>query len=139
MATNISRISIHATPVKVWEYLVSPEKVKIWQFGSELITDWKVGNPIRFKSEWNGQTFEQWGTVLEYQKNKKLRYNLFAPRPDLEDIPENYFEMIYQLSEDRGITILEIVQIDNRPGAQQEEEQGEENPILKALKDLIEK
>jgi len=139
MATNISRLTINASKEKVWLALTNPDKVKAWQFGSDLITDWKVGNEIRFKSEWNGQIFEQWGTVVEFDPYEKLKYTLFAPRPDLEDKPENYFEMEYKLINIKNGTELTITQEDNRPGAKQEPEQGEENPVLKVLKDLIEK
>jgi len=139
MATNISRLTINASKEKVWLALTNPDKVKAWQFGSDLITDWKVGNEIRFKSEWNGQIFEQWGTVVEFDPYEKLKYTLFAPRPDLEDKPENYFEMEYKLINSKNGTELTITQEDNRPGAKQEPEQGEENPVLKVLKDLIEK
>ena len=139
MVTNISKLRIKSTPDKVWDALTNPVKVKQWQYGSELITDWMVGSGIRFESEWEGQTFEQWGTVLDFEPNKKLSYTLFAPRPDLEDRPENYFEMQYRLTVKGDQTELEIIQIDNRPGARQEEPQGEENPVLKMLKDLIEK
>ncbi len=103
-----------------------------------LQTDWKVGSKIRFKTEWEAKIFEQWGIVLEFTPMTKLRYSLFAPRPDLDDKPENYFEMIYTLTEQSGKTNLEIIQEDNRPNAVQEEPQGEENPILKSLKDIAE-
>ena len=139
MATNISKLKINAPAYKVWEALVNPEIIKKWQYGSDLITDWKEGSSIRFKSEWEGQIFEQWGTVLEIEQNKKLKYNLFAPRPDLEDKPENYFEMEYKLTKKGETTLLEIIQEDNRPGAKQEKIQGEENPVLKNLKEIIEK
>lgn len=139
MATNISRLTIKAPKEKIWDALTNPEKVKAWQYGSELTTNWKAGNEIRFKSEWEGQIFEQWGTVLEFKLNEKLKYNLFAPRPDLEDKPDNYFEMEYRLTEKENGTELLIIQEDNRPGAKQEPEQGEENPVLKVLKELIEK
>ncbi|MGB5376573.1 SRPBCC family protein [Muriicola sp.] len=139
MATNISRLKIKASREKVWDAITNPEKVKSWQYGSELTTDWKVGNEIHFKSEWEGQIFKQWGTVLEFEPNKNLKYKLFAPRPDLEDKPENYFEMEYQLTEKENGTELKIIHEDNRPGAKQEAEQGEENPVLKMLKELIEK
>jgi len=103
-----------------------------------MTTDWKVGSEIRFRTEWEGKIFEQWGILLEFEPNKKLRYTLFAPRPDLEDKPENYFEMEYKLTKSGENTLVEITQEDNRPGAIQEETQGEENPVLKGLKDLIE-
>jgi N6-adenosine-specific RNA methylase IME4 len=76
---------------------------------------------------------------LEFKPNENLKYNLFAPKPDLEDKPKNYFEMEYQLTEKEYGTELKIIQKDNRPGAKQEGEQGEENPVLKMLKELIEK
>ena len=138
MATNISKLKLKASPQKVWKAITEPEIVKQWQYGSQLTTDWKVGSDIRFRSEWEGQVFEQWGTVLQFDPHEKLRYSLFAPRPDLEGKPENYFEMEYQLTGDENGTELKIIQKDNRPGAKPEDEQGEENPVLKMLKELIE-
>lgn len=138
MATNISTIRINASIQKVWDTITKPEKVKLWQFGSDLITTWEVGTKIEFITEWEGTIFKQWGKVLEIESNNLLKYNLFAPRPDLEDKPENYFIMSYVLTSENGQTKLEIIQEDNRPNAVQEEPQGEENPILKSLKDIAE-
>ncbi len=138
MATNISRITINATQQKVWNILTKPEFVKLWQYGSDLQTNWNAGSKIKFVTEWEGKIFEQWGTVLEFTPITKLRYSLFAPRPDLEDKPENYFEMVYTLTEQNGMTNLEIIQEDNRPNAAQEELQGEGNPVLKMLKEIAE-
>ena len=138
MATNISEIVLNAPVEKVWNALTQPELVKKWQYGSDLITDWKIGSEIRFRNEWEGQIFEQWGKVLEVVPNQQIKYSLFFPRPELEDKPENYFIMSYILSEENQKTKLEIIQEDHRPGAVQEEPQGEENPILQALKNLIE-
>ncbi|MCL2040462.1 MAG: SRPBCC domain-containing protein [Bacteroidales bacterium] len=139
MVTNVSSITINATLQRVWNTLTQAELVKHWQYGSDLQTSWEVGSKIRFVTEWEGKIFEQWGTVLEFTPTSKLRYSLFAPRPDLEDKPENYFEMIYILTADNGQTKLEIIQEDNRPDAVQEDEQGEENPILVMLKQIAEK
>ena len=139
MVTNISSITINATLQKVWDTLTQAELVKLWQYGSDLQTSWEVGSKIKFVTEWEGKVFEQWGTVLEFTPTSKLRYSLFAPRPDLEDKPENYFEMIYTLTTDNGQTRLEIIQEDNRPEAVQEDEQGGENPILMMLKQVAEK
>jgi uncharacterized protein YndB with AHSA1/START domain len=138
MATNISTINLNASLDKVWEILTSPEKVKLWQFGSDLITTWEVGSNIEFITEWEGQIFKQWGKVLEIKQNELIKYSLFAPRPELEDKPENYFVMNYVLTSENGKTKLEIIQEDNRPNAVQEEPQGEENPIIQSLKQIAE-
>jgi uncharacterized protein YndB with AHSA1/START domain len=138
MPKNISTVTLNAPIQKVWDALTMPEQVKLWQFGSDLITNWKVGSSIEFITEWQGTTFKQWGTILEIRHHELIRYSLFAPRPDLEDKPENYFIMNYILSSDHEKTILNILQEDNRPNAVQEAPQGEENPILQSLKKLVE-
>ncbi len=138
MATNISVITINSPIERVWDTLTKPELVKLWQFGSELITTWEVGSDIKFRTAWGDQVFEQWGKILEVRPGQLLKYNLFAPRPGLEDRPENYFIMSYILTTENGKTKLEIIQEDNRPNAVQEEPQGEENSILKSFKELAE-
>ena len=138
MVKNISSIKLNAPINKIWDALTKPELIKQWQYGSDLITDWKVDSKIRFRTEWEGQIFEQWGKILEIIPQKLIRYSLFAPRPDLEDKPENYFVMNYILSEEKNCIKLDIIQEDDRPGAVQEAPQGEENPVLSTLKTLIE-
>jgi uncharacterized protein YndB with AHSA1/START domain len=138
MAVNISIITIHASKQKVWDALTIPEFVKQWQYGSDLQTSWQEGTEIRFKTAWEDKIFEQWGQVLEIKPTDFIKYNLFAPRPGLEDKPENYFVMKYILTELNGNTKLEIIQEDNRPNADQQPLQGDENPILQALKTVAE-
>lgn len=138
MAKNISKITINASVEKVWATVTQPEFVKLWQYGSDLITSWEIGSDIRFSTEWQGTEFEQWGKVLEFNPFELVSYSLFAPRPNLEDKPENYFIMHYMLTADGEQTKLEIVQEDNRSNAVQETLQGEENAVLQALKQVAE-
>jgi uncharacterized protein YndB with AHSA1/START domain len=138
MAKNISTITIHASPQQVWDALTQPERVKLWQYGSELTTTWAIGSEIRFRAEWQGQVFEQWGKVLDFRPYECIRYSLFAPRPDLEDKPENYFIMNYTLKKVENHTFLEITQEDDRPNAVQKAPEGDENPVLQSLKTIAE-
>lgn len=138
MVRNISSISLQASAASVWRAITLPEKVKLWQYGSELITSWHVGTEIRFRNEFQGQVFEQWGKVLQFEPNYILRYTLFFPNPGLEDKPENYFEMIYRITPTGDQTLLEIIKEDGRPGAIQEPDNGEKDPALQALKELVE-
>ncbi|GGF16577.1 SRPBCC family protein [Subtercola lobariae] len=114
-STSTSFIDIAASTERVWAAVTRPELVLRWQYGSHLITDWSVGGPIRFISEWEGQRFEQWGTVLEFSPAQSLKYTLFAPRADLADVPENYFVMTYTLTRSGDSTRITIVQEDPRP------------------------
>ncbi len=140
MHTTTSQIAINAPAEKVWDILTKPELVRLWQYGSELITTWEPGTRIHFRSEWEGQVFEQWGTVLEFAPTKLLKYSLFAPRPDLADSPENYFFMSYALNEAGGSTTLTITQADPRHGTGDggSDAAAEENSVLKTLKELAE-
>ncbi|MET3288364.1 UNVERIFIED_CONTAM: uncharacterized protein YndB with AHSA1/START domain [Brevibacillus sp. OAP136] len=139
MSTHTSRITIQAPAENVWEALTNPELVKKWQYGSGLITDWQVGSEIRFRVEWEGTLFEQWGTVLEVVPHQLITYTLFAPRPGLEDKPENYFIMSYSLTDKDQSTLLSIKQTDNRPGAsEQDSNEDGDNAILNALKAVVE-
>src|SRR5678815_3398503 len=113
--TSDSTVKILASAKKVWLALTSPGLVKQWQYGSDLLTTWEVGAPIVFRNEWNGQVFEQKGTVFEFSPESRLRYSLFFPRPDLQDIPEHYIYMTYELVESDGTTSLLVRQEDPRP------------------------
>lgn len=138
MRTSTSTIEISAPATRVWEALVNPEKVKLWQYGSDLVTTWQPGSSIRFITPWGDKIFEQWGKVMEVVPPKLLKYSLFAPRPDLADNPENYFFMTYLLEENQGKTKLSIIQEDPRPQTQPAQADEGENTILLGLKALIE-
>jgi len=137
--TSDSIVKIAAPARKVWLALTVPDLVKQWQYGSDLLTTWEVGTPIVFRNEWNGQVFEQKGNVLEFLPESRLKYSLFFPRPDLQDIPEHYFFMTYELTESEGVTSLRVRQEDPRPSAPNESTGGDEGPdVFSCLKELVE-
>jgi hypothetical protein len=112
--------------------------VRRWQYDSELTTEWIIGRPIRFRAEWEGRAFEQWGTVLEFDAPKRLRYSLFAPRPGLDDRPENYFTMTYELVGVDGGTKVTFVHEDPREIEVFQNDTEEESPVLIALRGVAE-
>jgi uncharacterized protein YndB with AHSA1/START domain len=137
--TSDSTVKILAPANKVWLALTSPALVKQWQYGSDLLTTWEVGTPIVFRNEWNGQVFEQKGTVVEFSPVSRLKYSLFFPQPGLADIPENHFFMAYELTEADGTTTLLVRQEDPRPSSPDESTGGDGGPdVLSDLKVLVE-
>ncbi len=139
MKTSESVVNILAPARKVWLALTVPHLVKQWQYGSDLLTTWEPGTPIIFRNEWDGQTFEQKGSVIEFTPPSRLKYSLFFPRPDLQDIPEHHFFMTYELTESGGVTALLFRQEDPRPSLPDESTGGEEGPdVLSQLKALVE-
>jgi len=137
MRVSTSAITINAPREIVWSALTRPECVRRWQYDSELTTDWIVGHPIRFSAEWQGQAFAQWGTVLEFDAPNRLRYSLFAPRPGLEDRPENYFTMTYELTDVVDGTKVTFIHEDPRELDGIENNVDEEDPVLMALRDVV--
>jgi uncharacterized protein YndB with AHSA1/START domain len=137
--TSDSIVEIRAPARKVWLALTVPELVKQWQYGADLLTTWEPGTPIVFRNEWDGQVFEQKGTVLELVPGSRVRYSLFFPRPDLQDTPENYFFMTYELTERDGVTSLLFRQEDPRPSPPDAPSGGDDGPnVLSDLKELVE-
>jgi len=66
-------------------------------FGTETISDWKVGSPIIFQGEYEGHRYKDKGNVLENKVNEILKYNYWSGFSGLEDNPENYSIVTYQI------------------------------------------
>lgn len=101
---------INASLSKVWDALTKPELVKQYFFGTEITTDWKKGSPIFYRGVWEGKPYEDKGHILDIEKEKFIRYNYWSSFSGTEDIPANYANISYELSQEGGSTILNIVQ-----------------------------
>ena len=131
-------IDINASAIKVWEALTTPELIKEYFFGTDAISDWKVGSSIIFKGEWQGKTYEDKGTILEVVPGKLLKYTYWSSLSGLQDDQENYLDITYELTESNDSTILTITQ-ENIP-YENTKEHTEDNwkKVLTDLKNLLE-
>lgn len=91
-------IDIHASPSQVWHVLTTPESIKEYLFGTETVTDWKVGNEIVFQGEYEDQTYRDKGVILENVPNQLISYSYWSGFSGLEDKPENYSIITYHLA-----------------------------------------
>jgi uncharacterized protein YndB with AHSA1/START domain len=101
-------IIINAPVSKVWDALTNPEVVKQYFFGTNLVTDWQVGNPIFFRGEWDGVAYEDKGTVLAFEHY--LCYNYWSSFSGTEDISENYANIKYIVKAVDGGTQVTVTQ-----------------------------
>ncbi|MCB0628303.1 MAG: SRPBCC domain-containing protein [Saprospiraceae bacterium] len=131
-------IQLDAPVAKVWKAMTDPAEVKQYFFGTDLVTDWKVGSPIYFRGEWEGQAYEDKGTVLQFEPESMLQYDYFSSWSDLEDKPENYQTITYTVEPADNGTLLTITQT-NLPGEDQKEH-SEQNwaMLLGEMKKLVE-
>jgi uncharacterized protein YndB with AHSA1/START domain len=91
-------IEINAEHAKVWHALITPEIIKEYLFGTETITDWKVGSEIIFQGEYQGHKYKDKGKVVENVLHKVLSYRYWSAFTGLEDKPENYSLVTYTLN-----------------------------------------
>ena len=139
-------ITINAPTSKVWDALVNPEQTKKYMFGCEALSDWKIGSPLLWKGQYEGKemVFVK-GHVVDIKPERFLEYTVIDPNSTIEDIPENYLNITYELSPDNGNTLLKVTQGDYSKVAEGERRFKESsnngegwNPILVEIKKLAE-
>ena len=91
-------IDINANLSKVWIGLTRPEIIKEYLFGTETVTDWKVGSEIIFQGEYQGHKYRDKGVIKEFTINKQLSYSYWSGFSGTEDKPENYSLVTYTLT-----------------------------------------
>ena len=101
---------IQASPEAVWEALTNPGMVKQYFFGTDMVTTWKVGEPIFWRGEWEGVGYEDKGIVLEFEPLKRLKYKYWSSFSGIPDLPENYASISCAIREENGATILTVIQ-----------------------------
>jgi uncharacterized protein YndB with AHSA1/START domain len=132
-------IEINAPATKVWEALINPEMIKQYLFGTEAKSDWKVGSPITYTGVWEGKTYEDKGTILEFVPEKLLVSTYWSSMSGTPDAPENYQKVSYELSGDDKITTLTITQ-ENAKDQNSADHSGENwKMVLSKLKEVAEK
>jgi uncharacterized protein YndB with AHSA1/START domain len=131
-------VNIKAPASRVWEALTDPSLIKKYFFGTEAVSDWKTGSPLQFKGKWEGKEYRDKGTVLRSEKGKILQYNYLSSFSELEDLPENYAIITYELKPADGGTALSVTQDNIR--SEKEYETCEQNwkMVLNAMKELLE-
>jgi len=137
--TANSKIKINAGASTVWDAITNPKVIKKYLHGTNAVSDWKVGSPIIFKGEWNGKTYEDKGTILRAETQRLLEYSWWSSLRDLEDKPENYAKVTFQLNEDGKGTELSVTQDNIHTKAEAETSKKNWTAVLQNIKLILEK
>jgi uncharacterized protein YndB with AHSA1/START domain len=141
-----NEIVINAPVSRVWDALTNPEQTKKYMFGCETVSDWKVGSPLLWRGDYEGKemVFVK-GNIVAIQPDTLLIYTVIDPNSGMEDIPENYLQVKYELKDENGKTKLIVTQSGFETAADGEKRykdtynNGEGwNPILVEIKKLVE-
>jgi uncharacterized protein YndB with AHSA1/START domain len=129
---------IRAPRERVWQALTDPAIVKKYFFGTNLETDWKIGSPLFFRGEYQGQTYEDRGTVLTFEPMRTLSYDYWSSFSKQEDKPELRQIVRFDLDENaRGIRItVHQSNVDTKERAEHSKQNWQ--GVLEAMKKLLE-
>ena len=139
-------INIKAPVAQVWNALTNPEETKKYMFGCETVSDWQPGSSLLWKGSYEGKEmiFVK-GNIVSIKPGISLVYTVFDPNSTMEDIPENYLTVTYDLSEENAETILLVSQGDYSSVADGERRYAESynggqgwNTILLEIKKILE-
>ena len=141
MADHIARAQtdIAASPDEVWGLLTQRGPDPDIMFGAEVVSDWHVGSPIRWKGEWEGKTFEDKGEVIEVDPPRRLVVTHFSPMSGDRDVPENYHRVTYALDPVDGGTRVSLQQDGNKTEEAAEHSTANWQGMLDGLKKAAER
>ena len=112
MAVQASQVrtTVKAAPSAVWKALTTPSTLKQFFFGSDVSTDWRVGSPISFSGTWKGKAYEDKGNIETFERDRRLAFTHWSPLSGMEDTPENYHVVSFDLQPANGSTEVVLTQ-----------------------------
>ena len=131
-------VFINADSAAVWDALTNPKKIKQYLFGTNTISDWKVGSRITYKGEWQGKEYEDGGIILQLVPEKIFQSTYWSSMSGTEDKPENYATVTYELANKDGGTLLSLTQDNCKTEEQKRHSEENWGMVLKGLKNVAE-
>lgn len=131
-------IEIAVSPMLVWRALTDRETIKKYFFGTEAISDWQQGSSLVFRGEWEGKSYEDKGNIHMAVPGKLLVYDYWSGFSGLEDTPENYSMVSYNLDKSGDGTRVTLTQKGFAEEEAQKHAEGGWTMVLQNLKELLE-
>src|SRR5687767_10304730 len=131
--------TIDAPRSKVWSALITPDTIKQYMFGATVISDWKQGDPIVWKGEWQGKPYEDKGVILRLEPERVLQYSHFSPLSGLPEAPDSYHTVTMELADESPGTRITLSQDNNATEEARQHSEKNWETMLAGLKELLEK
>ena len=137
--TLTSSIIINAPVDKVWFALTDKETIKQYFWGTETITDWNEGSPIRFTGTWEGTTYEDKGFILKIEKEKIFKHSYWSSFWGTDYNPNDFSVITYELIKNGNQTTLTVTQEGFKDEQSRDHSIGNWQGVLENIKNLLEK
>ena len=134
-------LTIDAPRAKVWDALVTPETIKQYMAVTDVVSEWREGSSIVWRSEWLGKSLESRGTILRLEPPSDLEYTYSRPifNPSAASgSPRHFHRVSISLSEDGSQTRISVVHDNNATTRELEHSEGGWRLTLNNLKALLE-
>jgi hypothetical protein len=87
---------------------------------------------------WDEKPYIDKGTILEIEKEKLIKYSYWSSFSGTEDVPENYANVCYSISDCEGETLFTVTQDGHKTEEAREHSKQNWQSILNSLKELLE-
>lgn len=138
----VARVSltIRAPRARVWRALVDPEAIKQYILVSDVVSEWRVGSPILWKSEFQGKAFVIKGTVLRLEVERLLEFDQSRPifRASQVVRPSDYHRVAIELEDEGTKTQLSLTDSGSKTERELAHSQGGWQLALGNMKALVE-
>jgi uncharacterized protein YndB with AHSA1/START domain len=133
---HVYEVYIRTTPEKLWEAITRPEMTRHYYYGNLVESDWKVGSPVRLKTDDGKLSID--GKVLEVVPPFKL-VTTFSAVHNAETAKDRPSRVTWEI-EPRGEVCRLTLTHDDFDGITATYKQVEMgwNPLLSGLKTLLE-
>ncbi len=127
MTDATATVTIDAAPERIWHALTDPATIAQYFLGTHVDTDWKVGSPIVFRGEYQGNAYEDHGEVLAFEPGKLFRITHFSG------------DVRHVVAWELDGTTVRITQSENTSEAEVAQAEQTWAMVLGNLKDLLER
>ncbi|MEO0583290.1 MAG: SRPBCC domain-containing protein [Bacteroidota bacterium] len=105
-------VEFKARKEQVWDLLTNPEMTKQYMFGCEVLSEWTIGSPIiwKGKTEDGQEIIYVKGAITAIEKGESVSFTMLDPNMGMEDIPENYADLTYEVAKSESGTTFRLTQ-----------------------------